>query len=153
VPVITAKNLDTLAEFVIAHNLQPTAQIASDGASLVWVNPAAPGHGPWIMRYDLNTGQAEILVEAGNANGLETSRLALADGVLYYTDAAPGHQGLYAWSLASRTEQRISETGRDPVAPIGACSGASWSPAGPAQATGKPGGCTCAGWTRVRSGC
>jgi hypothetical protein len=91
--------------------------LACDGRTLAWLEPTATVH-----TYDLRTRTASVLLGAPDHRVF--GDLALADGVLYYQDAAPTHTGLYARTLATGADRLIHVAGENPVAAAG---GLLWS--------------------------
>jgi hypothetical protein len=61
----------------------------------------------------LSSGTVSTVITDTESRGL--GGIALDDGVLYYADTAPSHQGIYAYDLATGQTQQVTPTGHQPV--------------------------------------
>ncbi|HEU5101333.1 MAG TPA: hypothetical protein VFU22_20060 [Roseiflexaceae bacterium] len=109
-------DLATRTRFLVAQPADPTAALASDGTHVAWTTWDADARALAIASYDPRTGAVSTL-----ATGIGgASEIAIDGGLLYYTDSALDHRGLFAREQASGREQLISLAGRRPVAAGGA---------------------------------
>ncbi|MDP9312017.1 MAG: hypothetical protein M3R24_14225 [Chloroflexota bacterium] len=106
-------DLSRAAEFLVAVVPPTTRTLATDGAVVAWIEQLG-GQPDRIQSYDLRTRQRTIQFEAAPTGQLDG--LALDAGVLFYHDTTPGHQGIFARTLASGAERQISQRGYAPVA-------------------------------------
>jgi hypothetical protein len=116
---------------VIARRAGVVLDLAADDTMIAWTER------------DLATGQSSVFSANLRTNAISPilslarwtahSEIALDQGVLYYTDSAPGHRGLFAFDLATRRDRLVSSMGMRPVARDGLLL---WSEA---QASGAPG--------------
>jgi hypothetical protein len=109
--------------FAIADQVDLTVRPTAypSGIMVAWVEDGFDGQQQRVRFYQASgrlagpPGTTSVLLEA-NHHGMQIASLALANDVLYYTDRAPNHRGLYARAIADGTERLIDENGRDPVA-------------------------------------
>jgi hypothetical protein len=111
-------DLAARAEFVIADQVDPATALASDGATFAWVARDQAAGRAHIQGYDLRARATSTIITLA-ATSLP-AEIALDRGVLYYSDSATNHRGLFARDLASGREQRVSPRGARPVAADGA---------------------------------
>lgn len=99
--------------FLIPGRPRDASPLTAGGAMVVWVERVS-GREERIQGYDLIAGREVTLLPSTGTRQIVA--IALDQGVLYYQDAAPGHRGIYAYTIATAKEQQISSTGRNPVA-------------------------------------
>ncbi len=108
-------------------NEEPGQKLAltSDGQMVAWVESQLDGryrirgqslaaNTVWTLRE-----ASDRLEQFGSLNQYPPGRIALDRGVLYYQSTAPGHEGLWAYTLATGAEELINPTGYDPIASNG----------------------------------
>lgn len=83
----------------------------SDGTTVAWIE-GTPG-GDSIRGYDLAAGHSQYLVEPAYYH--EFDQIALGAGQVYYQDAKPEQNGLFARNLATGLDTLVSAWGRAPV--------------------------------------
>jgi hypothetical protein len=129
---IQGYDLVTAAPFLVAERSGDVFDLVADGAILAWAERDTATAQLRILGFDLRARSLfSIRSFAGRAAMTE---IALDRGVLYYTDATPGHRGLFAHDLATAAERRISAAGSRPVARDGALL---WSEARPSSVVGR----------------
>lgn len=116
VKTIYGYDLTIQTGFLVADTPASKGLLATDGQTLAWVEDYVAGTTPHerIQGYDLNTHQQFTILETRALNVL--GDVALDRGVLYYTDATPGHSGLYARTVATGQERLVAARGEQPVA-------------------------------------
>ena len=107
-------NQNSQTPFLIADTPASKSKLASDGHQLAWVQTPSDGSGASIESYNLDNGQLTTLIAAKADN--EFGDLALANNILYYKAATPGHVGLYARDLTTTQEELLSLDGQNPIA-------------------------------------
>jgi hypothetical protein len=127
---IRGYDLATNTPFLVAERAATVLDLAADANTLAWVERDTSGRFT-IVGADLRARTSFPVVSVAGNRG--PSEIALDRGVLYYTDAMPGHRGLFARDLASGSERLVSVGGMRPVARDGALV---WSEA---RATDLPG--------------
>src|SRR5262245_9482874 len=128
---ILGYDLATRAHVVLAERAGVVFDIAADGTLVAWTERDSATGQLNIFGADLQTRTISPILSL--AHWTVHSEIALDQGVLYYTDSAPGHRGLFAFDLATKRERLVSPTGMRPVARDGLLL---WSEA---QASGAPG--------------
>jgi hypothetical protein len=91
-------------EFLIKESVWNIDELTSDRNMVAWIQYGAPQF--HVQGYDLQT-QQETTIFTSTVRHLR-GQIALADGVLYYADTAPGHWGIYARDLTTGQEQQIT---------------------------------------------
>lgn len=122
--------------FVVAERDRTVLGLAADDRQVVWIERDPIAGQLNIIGADLRAGTLGLI--ASLAGSTAHSEIALDQDVLYYTDSALDHHGLFALDLATQREQLVSVAGMRPVARDGRLL---WSEA---QAVALPGLAT---WT------
>ncbi len=128
---ILGYDLASGAHVVLAERAGVVFDMAGNGTFVAWTERDSATGQLNIFGADLQTRAISPILSL--ARWTVHSEIALDQAVLYYTDSAPGHRGLFAFDLATRREWLVSPTGMRPVARDGLLL---WSEA---QASGAPG--------------
>jgi hypothetical protein len=102
------------APFVIAERAGTVLDLAADDTLVVWAERDPKTSQLNIFGFDRRAGTLVLIKSL--AGSTAQSEIALDRGVLYYTDSARGHSGLFALDLATKRERLVSIAGIRPVA-------------------------------------
>ncbi len=99
-------NLVTREQFAIPSNGADRGAPVTDGTTIVW-SEFEPGPNQRIMGYDLASRTTRTILESQGSTRF--GDYALAEGVLYYTDDTHPHFGIFARTLTTGHERRLSD--------------------------------------------
>jgi hypothetical protein len=111
---IRGHDLAADAPLSVAERAGAVLDLAADNTLIAWVERNTATGRVGIFGADLRT---QAMFPLRSLSGWPAmSEIALDQAVLYYTDSAPGHRGLFALDLTTRSERLVSAAGARPVA-------------------------------------
>lgn len=111
-------DLERNREFLVSDRPGLKRNLAGDGHFLAWVERQDSRSS--IQVHDLESNKTFALIEGIQLSTYPEDRaLALHEGVAYYHESTPTHQGLYAHNVATGDTVLIDKFGRGPVAEDG----------------------------------